>query len=82
MWDFKDLFRTLSKLVDLTFDSHFLNRIFYVLDVYHSFVSEGMEEIEGFYGLLSSLLIAKDQINPFMKIFRDNFRLQGSSIDF
>jgi hypothetical protein len=81
MRDFEDLFWALAKLVNLALDAHFLNRIFYALNVYHSLVSEGMKEVKSFNSFLASLFVAKNQINPFMEIVRDEFRLQGSSID-
>jgi hypothetical protein len=37
------LFRTLSKLVDLTLDSHLLNGVLDLLNVDHSLVRERME---------------------------------------
>jgi len=75
MGDFEDLFWALTKLIYLAFDSHFLNWVFYALNVNHSLVSKRVKEIKRFDCLLSSLLVAKNQINPFMKIVRHILRL-------
>ena len=65
---FEDLLRTLSKLVDLALDSHLLNGVLYLLNVNHSLVSEGMEKVECLNGLLPTLFVAEDQIDPFMQV--------------
>lgn len=77
MGDDEDLFRTLTKLINLIFESHFLDRVFDCLDIHHSFVCEMIEQIIGFNGLLSSLFVAEDQIDPFMQVIRDICGLQS-----
>lgn len=80
MGDLEYLFGTLSKLIYLAFYSHLLDRIFYVFDVDHSLISERMEEVKSFNRLLPSLLVAKYQINPLMKIVGYKLRLKCSSV--
>ena len=75
MWNFENLFRTLAKLIDLTLDSHLLNGVLDLLNVDHSLVSEGMEQIEGLDCFLSALFVAEDQIDPFVQIVRNILRL-------
>jgi hypothetical protein len=59
MRNLEDLLGALSKFVNLTLNSHFLNWILYFFNVNHPFISEGMEEVESFYCLLTSLLVAE-----------------------
>lgn len=68
MRDLEYLLGTLSEFVDLAFDSHLFYRISNALDIYHAFVCKGVEKIEGFDGLLSSLLETKDQVNPLVEM--------------
>jgi hypothetical protein len=68
MWDLEYLLRALSELVDLALDTHLLYRIANAFDIYHAFVCKGVKEIEGFDGFLSSLLEAKDEVNPLVKM--------------
>ena len=71
MRDPEDLFGALSELIYLAFYAHFLNRVFDFLDIDHAFVGEGVEQVEGFDGLLAALFAAEYQVDPFMQVFRD-----------
>ena len=82
MRDFKDLFGALAEFIDLTFESHSFNRIGDILNVYHSFICQRMEYVTGLDSLLSSLLVSKNKIYPFMKIFRYVVGLKCLSHDF
>ena len=68
MRDLKDLFRTLSKLINLALDSHFFNGILDFFDINHALIGEGMEEVECLDGLLSSLFVPENEIDPFMEV--------------
>jgi hypothetical protein len=82
MRDLEDLFGALSKLVDLTFDTHFFNGVLDALDIDHALVGKGVEQIISLNGFLASLLVPEDKIDPFMQIFRDIVWLEGLSIHF
>jgi hypothetical protein len=69
MRNFEYLLRALAKLIDLTLNTHLLDRITDAFYIDHSLISKGMEQVEGFDSLLSSLLVAENQIDPFVKIF-------------
>lgn len=75
MRDFENLLRTLSKFIDLALDSHLFDGVFDAFNIDHAFISEGMEQVKGLDGFLTSLLVAKDQVNPFMQMVRDILRL-------
>jgi hypothetical protein len=68
MRDLEDLLRALSELIDLALYSHFFNRILDLFDVDHALVGKRMEEIEGLDGFLTSLLVAEDEIDPFVQV--------------
>ena len=70
------LFRTLPKLINLTFNTHFFNGILDCFDIDHPLICKRMEQIESFYGLLTPLFIPENQIDPVMQILRNIFRLQ------
>jgi hypothetical protein len=82
MRNFKDLFWALAEFIDLAFESHSFNRISDILNVYHSFICQRMEYVTGLNRLLSSLLVSKNEINPFVKIFRYVVGLKCLSHDF
>lgn len=46
-------------------------RVFYPIEVDAVLVSEGVEDVHVLYGLLTSLLVAVDQIDPVIDVFRD-----------
>jgi hypothetical protein len=81
MRNLEDLFRTLAKLVDLALDAHFFNGILDAFDIDHTFISEGMEQVVSLDSLLSSLLVAEDQVDPFVQIFRDVLRFKSLFVD-
>ena len=66
MRDNKDLFRTLTKLIDLIFKSYFLDGVFNVIDNHHTFVSQMKEQIVSFNCFRPTLLVSENQINPIM----------------
>ena len=81
MRNLENLFRTLSELIYLTLNAHLFNWIFYLLDINHAFISKRMEQIVSLDGLLTSLLVSENQVNPFVKVFRNILRLKSSSVD-
>jgi hypothetical protein len=71
VWDFEDLFGALSELVNLAFNTHLFDRILDLLDINHTFISEGMEKVERLDGLLASLLVPEDEVDPLVQMIRD-----------
>lgn len=81
MGDFEDLFGALAEFIDLALYSHLFDWISDALNVDHSFICEGVEKVEGFDCLLSSLFEAKDEINPLVEMIRDILRFESCTID-
>jgi hypothetical protein len=68
--DLKDLLGALSEFIDLALDSHLFDGVLDFFDINHPLIGEGMEEIECLNGFLPSLLVAEDEVNPFMDVIR------------
>lgn len=51
------------------------------VDINISFVEQRMEQVDGFNSRSSLLLVAKDQVDPFVKMCRDVIALQRRTMD-
>lgn len=71
------LSRCLAKLGDLHFEGNSFYWIVHAFKVDATLISHGMEEVQV---LNRSLLMAKDQVNPEMKVVADVFTFQGGSM--
>jgi hypothetical protein len=82
VWYLEDLLGALSELINLTLNTHFLNWVLDLFDVYHALVGKRVEKIEGLYRFLPSLLVPENQVNPLVQVLGNVLRLKGFSIHF
>jgi hypothetical protein len=57
-----------------------LDGILNLINVHSSFIEEMMEDVVSLEGFLSGLLVAKDKIDPLMKVRRDVITLQSLKV--
>lgn len=77
MGDDKYLLRTLTKLINLIFYGHSLNGVLLRFDIDHTFIGQVMKQITGLNSFLTSLLEAKNKINPLVQIVGNIVRLKS-----
>lgn len=72
-----NLFRNLSKVVDESNDSVFLEWIFNRVNVNVALVEEVVEDVDGLHGRWTLLLISEHQVNPLMQMRTDVVTLKS-----
>jgi hypothetical protein len=81
VWDFEQLFRSLSKLIDLDFQRGALDTVLYTNSFQVPLITHRVENVVRLYSIFTPLLIPKDQVNPVVEVFRNILAFQGLSMD-
>lgn len=63
-----DLFGDLSEVVDEADGGRLLERVVDVVDVHLTLVEQVVENVDSLHGRRTLLLVAKNQINPFVEV--------------
>lgn len=71
-----DLFGDLSKVVDEANGGCFLQWVVDVVDVHLTLVEQVVEDVDCFHGWRTLLLVAKNEVDPFMEVGRHIVALQ------
>lgn len=77
----EELTWTLSETEDLRHSGLTDNRVFNAINVHTSFIGQVEEEVVGLERFFSLLFVAKDQVDPVMKIETDEFRLKSLAVN-
>ena len=71
-----NLFGDLSKVVDEADGGRLFERVVDVVDVHLSLVEQVVEDVDRLHGRRTLLLVAKDQVDPFVEVGRHVVALQ------
>lgn len=63
-----DLFGDLSKIINEPDGGRLLQRVIDVVNVHLSFIEQVMEHVDCLYSWWTLLLVAKNEVNPFMEV--------------